>query len=71
MAKYSIPSYDYVFTFGKHKGKTCGEVAENDPSYLIWLHVENVADIDPEIYEGALIDDANNSPPEEWFWQPD
>lgn len=29
-AKVSIP-------FGKHKGSTLGEIAEDDPEYLIWL----------------------------------
>lgn len=34
-------TYKYVFTFGKHKGKTVKEVMETDPSYLLWAD-ENV-----------------------------
>lgn len=28
--------YKYIFTFGKHKGKTVKQVMEEDPSYLLW-----------------------------------
>jgi len=69
--KYTINSYEYVFTFGKYKGKTCDEVADKNPGYLVWLDENEVADINKEILEAAVIDDANNSPPEEYFWTPD
>lgn len=29
-------TYKYIFTFGKHKGKTLKEVMYEDPSYLLW-----------------------------------
>lgn len=29
-------TYKYIFTFGKHKGKTVKEVMFEDPSYLLW-----------------------------------
>jgi DNA recombination-dependent growth factor C len=29
-------TYKYVFTFGKHKGKTVKQVMEEDASYLLW-----------------------------------
>ena len=36
--KYENPTPDnYVFNFGKHKGKTFNEVLKKDKSYLEWL----------------------------------
>lgn len=32
---------NYVFTFGKHKGKSIREVIEKDPSYVPWC-VQNI-----------------------------
>lgn len=29
---------DYVFTFGKHKGKKASDVLEEDAGYLVWCH---------------------------------
>lgn len=29
-------TYKYIFTFGKHKGKTVKQVMFEDPSYLLW-----------------------------------
>lgn len=29
-------TYKYIFTFGKHKGKTVKEIMFEDPSYLLW-----------------------------------
>jgi hypothetical protein len=66
-----IKNYDHVFTFGKHKGKTVNEVAEEEPSYIVWLVEENVCEVDEEIYEAAIMDDMNNSPPEDYFWDND
>ncbi len=31
------PEYNWVFNFGKHRGKTMGEVHDEHPSYLQWL----------------------------------
>lgn len=28
---------DYVFTFGKHRGKTAEQVVSADPQYIDWL----------------------------------
>lgn len=40
-----------VFNFGKHKGKTVGEVVDEDPTYICWVY-ENVSSfpIEREIY---------------------
>lgn len=66
-----VKSYDDIITFGKFKGKTIDWIAKNDPSYIIWLNDEQVVDFPAEIIEAAIMDDMNNNPPEEWFWQPD
>lgn len=31
---------EYVFRFGKYQGKSLDEVAEEDPSYLVWAWKE-------------------------------
>jgi len=35
--------WDWVFTFGKYKGKTVREVMEDNPGYLIWAHEAGAA----------------------------
>ncbi len=45
LAHYSIPKSENVkfiseknlFTFGKHKGKSFGEVFEFDKAYVVWI----------------------------------
>ena len=66
----TINDYDDIFTFGKYKGKTVDWVAEHNPGYIVWLHENKVAEIDEEILDAAIMDDINNNPPEEWFWEP-
>ena len=66
-----IKSYDGVLTFGKYKGKTVDWIAENEPGYIVWLQENDVCVVDDEIYDAAMMDDMNNSPPEECFWEPD
>lgn len=29
---------NYVFTFGKHKGKNIKKVLKNDPQYILWVN---------------------------------
>lgn len=62
-----ITDYDQIMTFGKYKGKKVNWVAEHNPGYIVWLHDENVCEIDAELLEAAIFDDAQNMPPEEWF----
>lgn len=37
----TVDSFDYVFKFGKYKGKTFRDVYWLNPGYLLWAH-ENV-----------------------------
>ena len=69
--RQKVTWYEDIITFGKYKGKTVDWIAANDPSYIIWLNDEQVVDFPAEIVEAAIMDDMNNNPPEEWFWQPD
>ena len=60
-----------VLDFGKHKGKAVEWVVENAPSYICWMVEEGVAQLPSEVYDKALENDANNSPPESYYYQPD
>lgn len=44
---------EYVFIRGKHEGDTLDRVAEDDPSYLQWLHKDDKAgsDLPKEAWE--------------------
>jgi len=57
--------------FGKHRCKTVEWVVENDPSYICWMVEEGIAELPQDVYDKALENDANNSPPESFFYQPD
>jgi hypothetical protein len=49
-----IDPYKDVITFGKYKGKVFDEIAEIDPSYIIWVK-ENVKTITlPKDYTDAI-----------------
>ncbi len=66
-----VDDYAVVITFGKFKGKTFDWIAENEPSYIIWLSEEGIVKFSDEILDAAIMDDMNNTPPEDFFWQPD
>lgn len=66
-----VKSYDDVLTFGKFSGQSIDYVAEHEPSYIIWLADEKIVEFSRDILEAAEIDDANNNPPESWFWEND
>ena len=39
MVKITIPSIDDTpLRFGKHRGSTPNQVAQTDPSYIVWLY---------------------------------
>jgi 6-pyruvoyl-tetrahydropterin synthase len=38
--------YNYVFPYGKHKGKLITEVLEEDPEYIIWASA-NITKFNP------------------------
>jgi uncharacterized protein (DUF3820 family) len=66
-----VKDYDDVITFGKYRGKTIGDIADINPRYIIWLNEEKIVEFPEDILEAAIIDDANNSPPESYFWESD
>jgi hypothetical protein len=66
--RQNITDYEDVMTFGKYKGKTVEWIWEHNLEYLIWLVDEGVVKMREEMYEAACLDDADNSPPESWFF---
>ena len=49
-----IDPYKDVITFGKYKGEIYDEIAERDPSYIIWIK-ENVKGVElPSDYTDAI-----------------
>jgi len=66
-----VTSYADVITFGKFKGKTIRWISQQEPSYIIWLDEEKIVQFLDEILDNAISDDANNSPPEDYFYQSD
>lgn len=71
MIRQVIKDYEDIMTFGKYKGKTVEWIIDDQPSYIMWLVENEIIECDDEIYEDAQWADANNSPPEDYFWQPD
>lgn len=70
-----IKAYDYVLTFGKHKGETVEDVIESDPGYILWLQESGTAKVDREIldvaeesdrYDNGHLHDIGNSVPDPW-----
>lgn len=68
--RQAIFTLDDVLTFGVYRGKTVKQVIDLNPGYIIWMHDEGFV-IDEGVYELACIEDANQSPPEEYYWQPE
>ena len=54
---------DYIITFGKHRGKTLGWIADNFPGYIVWLVEKNVLWVNHGLFFGCqnLIDDKLDS----------
>jgi hypothetical protein len=44
----------FVVEFGKHKGKTLEQIAEQDNAYILWLDQENVLNIEQEFLEAGF-----------------
>lgn len=42
-----------ILMFGKHKGKELTNIANEDPSYIIWLSDESIIDVPDDILESA------------------
>ena len=49
--------------FGKYKGKAPGDIAEDDPEYVVWLY-EN---IDPKVCSRALYRSCQNHEEDEYY----
>lgn len=47
---------DHVMTFGKYKGMTLGNIADEDPSYIIWLTDNNILDINVKLVADCMND---------------
>lgn len=58
----AIKSFEYVLTFGKHKGKKVEDIIELDPGYILWIDENKLAKIDEEILNVAEEADRN----EDW-----
>lgn len=43
-----------ILEFGKHKGKTLSELADLDPSYLIWLAENAVLEVPSDLLNYAI-----------------
>lgn len=52
--------------FGKHKGKTPSEVAEHDPSYIVWLYDTWADQRRPQLVSKVLADDCRESDPRDY-----
>lgn len=70
MPRQVISTLADILKFGKYRGKTVAEVIDLDPSYILWMHDEGGFVINEPVYELACVADANNLPPEDFFWQP-
>ncbi len=71
MTRQHITSRNDKLLFGKHKGHTVAEVLDNDWEYILWLYENDVASFPQDIIDDAYTNDANSSPPEDYYWQPD
>jgi len=48
---------DIPLTFGKHEGYSPNEIAESDPSYIVWLYEElDEPPCSEDLYEECLED---------------
>lgn len=48
--------FDYVMTFGKHKGKTLLQILDESPSYIVWLAENDVVKIPDDLLTMACHD---------------
>jgi len=50
-------SPEFVVEFGKHKGKSLEQIAEDDNAYILWLDRENVLSIERDFLAACQMDD--------------
>ena len=48
--------FDYVMTFGKHKGKTLVQILDESPSYIVWLAENDVVKVPDDLLTMACHD---------------
>mgnify|MGYP007037361785 CR=1 FL=1 len=44
-------------TFGKYKGMTLADIADENPSYIIWLTDNNILDINVKLVSDCMASD--------------
>lgn len=59
--KISLTKYTDVLTFGKYKGHTVKWIMRVQPSYLCWLHDEEIANVDWEILNEAMSEELEDA----------
>jgi hypothetical protein len=47
--------------FGKHNGQTIRWIIEFDPSYILWMHENNVIEIPQKFVDEAIDSDIENT----------
>jgi len=47
---------DHIMVFGKYRGMTLEDIADGDPSYIIWLTDNNVLDINVKLISDCMGD---------------
>lgn len=49
-----VKHYGEKITFGKYKGKTFQWILYNEPSYLLWLDMEEIVDMPEDLVKAAV-----------------
>jgi hypothetical protein len=68
--RQTVKSWNDKITFGEFNDKTFGHILQKRPSYIIWLDEEGIVELPRWMIDEATAKDANNSPPEDYYWQP-
>jgi hypothetical protein len=55
--------------FGKHVGKTPEEIAEIDPSYILWLYTKTEGNVSRALYAACRDDIAEGDSDDERNWE--
>jgi hypothetical protein len=61
--RQTVKSWNDKITFGKLNGKTFADILQEQPSYIIWLDQEDIAELPKWMIDEATARDANGSPP--------
>jgi|JI10StandDraft_1071094.scaffolds.fasta_scaffold4779421_1 hypothetical protein len=69
-AKRVITSENWMFDFGKYRGKTVSSVIDCNPGYIQWLTENDVLQFSDEISNAAILSEIAQSPPEDFYWSP-